>query len=210
MKKVCKKCSETNIYKNGLCYEHFKEYAREYRRNNVERFRQYEINKDKKAKTRICDECGKEFNRYYVGMFCSHKCQGENWKKIGKRVGKNNPGFRNGFYVDRVIKKNKTATIHSNACRKYRTFFRKNNDYDYCERCGVSSSLRFEAHHIVFASEAPKHKELHNFKNLILLCINCHNELHKHKILRNDIVKERELDELFNRKLTIYEKKAVN
>jgi hypothetical protein len=26
-----------------------------------------------------------------------------------------------------------------------------------------------------------KHKELHNFRNLIYLCIKCHNNLHKHK-----------------------------
>ena len=211
----CKKCNSEDIYKVGLCYEHYKEMAnekmREYRKKNVEKFRQYEKTKQKKYPVRKCIECGKEYRRLFKGAgFCSHKCQGDNWKKIGERVSNKNPGYRNGFYTNRSkTKMSKTSLIHFNACRRYRTKFLKDNDYGYCELCGISNPIKFETHHIVFASEAPKHKELHNFKNLIYLCINCHNNLHKHKILRNVLVEERGLNELFNRNLIIYEKKNI-
>lgn len=209
--KTCKKCSSVDIYKNGFCYEHYKEYAREYRQKNQDKFRQYEINKNKNAKTRKCEECGVEFNRYYVGKFCSRKCRGDNISRTKIRNGENNPSYRNGNYTkDNLTKNKKTTNLHLSACRRYRTFFRKNNDYDYCELCGTSNSLKFETHHIIFASEAPKHKELHNFKNLIYLCINCHNELHKHKILRNKLVEKRQLNDLFGRNLIVYEKKDIN
>ena len=209
--KNCKKCDNTKIYKNGLCYECFKEYVREYRKNNQDKFKQYEVNKNKKAKSKKCEECGKEFNRYYVGKFCSPKCRGDNMSRTKLRNGEKNPSYRNSLYTKENLSKNKkTTNIHLSVCRRYRVNFRKNNDYDHCERCGISNSLKFETHHIVFASEAPQHKELHNFKNLIYLCIGCHNELHKHKILRNEIVEERGLSELFGKNLTIYEKKDIN
>jgi len=209
--KTCKICSSVDIYKDCRCYECFKEYVREYRKNNQDKFKQYEINKNKNAKPKICEECGKEFNRYSSGRFCSRQCSGDNMSRTKSRDEEKNPSYRNGLYTKSNLSKNKkTTNLHLSACRRYRTAFKKDNDYDYCEICGTSNSLRFETHHIVFASEAPNHKELHNFKNLIYLCIECHNELHKHKILRNDIVEERGLNDLFDRNLTIYKKKYVN
>ena len=45
----------------------------------------------------------------------------------------------------------------------------------------------------------PKHKELHNAKNLILLCRKCHLKMHnkKHNKYRTKLIKERGLTELF-------------
>ena len=125
-------------------------------------------------------------------------------------MGKNNPGYRSGFYIKAKRKKSSAISEHANACRRYRTKFRKKHGYDFCEICGTSNSPRFETHHIVFASEAPKHKELHNFQNLIFLCISCHNNLHKSKKLRNPIVKKRNLNNLFGKNLIIYEKNPIN
>lgn len=181
-----------------------------YYSRKADKYKEYEQNRINNSPLKKCKQYGKDFKQYRKFLqFCSRDCAYKNWVETNKRKGVNNPGFRNGMYVNRT-KRNETATIHSNACRKYRNNFRKNNEYDYCERCGVSNSLRFEAHHIIFASEAPKHKELHNFKNLILLCIECHNELHKHKILRNKLVEERGLNKLFGRNLTTYDKKTSN
>lgn len=116
----------------------------------------------------------------------------------------------NGKYTkDSLITNSKTTHLHLAACRRYRVAFRKENDWDWCELCGTSNSLRFETHHIIFASEVSGHKELHNFKNLIYVCINCHNKLHKHKKLRNDLVKNRGLNELFNRNLIVYDKRNI-
>jgi hypothetical protein len=36
------------------------------------------------------------------------------------------------------------------------------------------------------------------------------NELHKHKILRNELVEKIGLNELFNRNLKVYEKRNIN
>lgn len=54
MIKTCKKCELTDIYKIGFCYEHYKEYAREYRKNNQDKFRNYQLKQNLNAPTRIC------------------------------------------------------------------------------------------------------------------------------------------------------------
>lgn len=92
---------------------------------------------------------------------------------------------------------------HLKKCAEYKQKFLNEHEYLYCELCGISNAIRYETHHIIFASEKPKHKELHNNKNLILLCIGCHNELHKHKLLRNNLVQDRGLNELFEVKFNI-------
>ena len=199
--KLCKKCGIKAI-KNGWCYEHFLEYQREYRKKNIEKFKQYDINKKLSAKPKKCRQCKKEFVNYYNQYFCSRQCNYDNWKEKETRKGKKNFGYRNGFYTG----KKKLNSKHSNACRKYRVALRKERGYDYCERCGVNQSPRFETHHIIYLSEAPDHPEIDNPKNLIFLCIKCHNELHGKKILRNDIVEKRGLSELFGRNCKVYAK----
>ena len=76
------------------------------------------------------------------------------------------------------------------------------HDYPFCENCGVNQNgtMKFETHHIYFASRCPRHKELHNPKNLILLCIGCHNDFHasKRKEDFKRIEKKRSLKKLFN------------
>ena len=114
---------------------------------------------------------------------------------------------KNFTYRNGLCMRGEYTVAHLGACAKYRRAFLKKNKYIYCERCEVNQNskkaLRFEVHHIIFASERPKHKNLHNPKNLILLCIGCHNELHKHKFLRNDLVVKRGLVELFDNQILI-------
>jgi ribosomal protein S14 len=216
LSKKCKNCDSVEIFKQGMCYTCFREYAnktlREWHKKNKEKYKEYEQNRIQNSKEKKCKQCGNNFKVYRNFLeFCSRDCAYKYWVENKTRAEKNNPSYRNGKYTKKYLKENsKTTGEHLSACRRYRTYFRKNNDYDYCERCGTSNSLKFETHHIVYASEAPKHKELHNFKNLIYVCIGCHNELHKHKILRNKLVEERGLNELFNRNLIIYEKKVIN
>lgn len=60
--------------------------------------------------------------------------------------------------------------------------------YVYCQDCNTSNSFKFHSHHIIFRSEKPSHKDLHNKLNLIILCVNCHDKYHNDKGYRNDLV----------------------
>jgi hypothetical protein len=150
-----------------------------------------------------CKQCEVIFfsKQHLYRKFCSMNCQIKYLQE--NRRGKNNPGYRNGLRTNGMG----ATKIHMAACRKNRREFLKENDYLFCELCGTNQSLRFESHHIVFASEAPNHKELHNKKNLIMLCIQCHNDLHIKKYLRNSLVIKRGLNKLFGRNLLRYPKK---
>lgn len=52
--------------------------------------------------------------------------------------------------------------------------------YLFCEWCGTSQG-GFEPHHIVYRSEAPGHKKLHDKLNIINLCLSCHKKAHSNK-----------------------------
>lgn len=151
---------------------------------------------------RKCRTCGKKVisNAWCTQSFCGGKygeCFREFYSKGG--MGKKNPAYRNGFAV---IGKRTYTGVHLRACKKYREKFLDKNEYLFCEICGVNKNgtTKFEVHHIYYASLHPKHKELHNTKNLIMLCIKCHNDLHSGK-MRSDIFlkleKDRGLKELF-------------
>ena len=146
-----------------------------------------------------CKNCLKEFeySKLFSRTYCSKKCQSEMYSKA--RKGKNNPAYRNGLYLGQST--GKYAGLHLRMCAKYRKAFLEKNSYLYCEVCGVNANgtPRFEVHHIYFASRVPKHPELHNFRNLILVCIQCHNNFHssKNKEEFERIEEERGLKELF-------------
>jgi len=69
--------------------------------------------------------------------------------------------------------------------------------YVHCEYCNTSQAFKFHCHHIVFRSEKPNHEKLHACVNLIILCDSCHSLFHDQKGIRNDLVKQRQLDKLF-------------
>jgi predicted HNH restriction endonuclease len=149
--------------------------------------------------------CGKvvESTAYSVAKFCrNNKCQHEYYSK--NRTGKKNPAYRNGLSM-----KDKHAKTyggnHYRACSNYRKVFLEKNQYLFCEVCKVNQNgaKRFEVHHIYYASRYPKHKELHNHKNLIMLCISCHNNFHSgvYKDKFKELEKERGLKKLFEKRL---------
>lgn len=151
-------------------------------------------------KEKECPTCKTMFKpRFTSSKHCSPKCYAEAMSK--NRMGKNNPAYvhgqssQNGKRVERFI-----TAKHLRACSKYRKAFLQKNDYIFCEVCGVNSSMRFEVHHIYFASLYPKHENLHDFRNLILVCIQCHNNFHagkKYKEQFERLEKDRGLKELF-------------
>jgi DNA-directed RNA polymerase subunit RPC12/RpoP len=69
--------------------------------------------------------------------------------------------------------------------------------YVKCQHCSISNSLRRENHHLIFRSEAPKHKNIHNIRNILFVCIKCHNEFHKNNSIRKQYIIDRKLWELF-------------
>ncbi len=74
--------------------------------------------------------------------------------------------------------------------------------YAKCEECGATNTI-FDVHHIIFRSEKPKHPEIDNPRNLILVCRKCHDRLHGKtgllkKEVRRHLVISRKLDEIFN------------
>lgn len=147
-----------------------------------------------------CEICKKLFTRPYgrTYRFCSKKCHGLGMKT--ERLGVGNPAYRNGFYPkDRKNPElrhddHKFETIS----KKMKMEMLKEYGYMFCQKCHSNNSLRWECHHLIFRSEAPKHPNLHNQRNLILLCIKCHNWFHAQKDRRDELVQERELYELFN------------
>lgn len=150
---------------------------------------------------RKCKTCGKEVvsTAYCPQSYCNGK-YGECFRKFmsKSRKGKKNPAYRNGF----AIAGKRTYTgIHLRACAKYRKAFLEKHSYIFCEVCrvNVNGTLKFEVHHIYFASLHPKHKELHNPRNLIMVCIECHNKFHSSKYKKEfeSLEKSRGLKELF-------------
>lgn len=160
------------------------------------------------VKNKECKFCKKSFKPYTtLDKFCSAKCRVDkkkskrsyNWSEesVKKITGKKNPAYRNGMYCK---SNNKTAIGQKEFIRNSKEIKQEIiNDFGYihCQDCKTNNSLRFETHHIIYRSEKPLHENLHKKENLIVLCIKCHNEYHKHKSKRNDLVKNRELNILF-------------
>ena len=161
-----------------------------------------------KPKKRKCIICGKEFVISSQIQTQKKTCSYECWKENNKRISMLNYGKKRKLkkktewlkYKDgKQIKRGE----HGRACSDYRKKFKEKNGYLFCELCevNINGTPRFETHHIIYASEEPKHKELHNEKNLILLCCKCHHSLHAQKNRRNNLVKERGLEKIFKRKI---------
>lgn len=157
---------------------------------------------------KICKFCGKEFKPYStINKFCSSKCRVDNKKskskrnwteeQISKRIGDKNPCFRTGTYQLNVKRTSIGQRLFERNAKEIEEKMIGDVGYKYCEFCGTSNSLRFERHHIIFRSEKPNHEYLHSKENILITCIGCHNKFHKEKGLRNQLVIERKLNELF-------------
>jgi len=154
-----------------------------------------------------CKNCLKsfEYTRYFKKTYCSKKCQVDQYSKV--RKGKDNPAYFSGNFINKKKRKQTSQTSkHLAACSKYRKEFLKVHDYLFCEVCNVNQNAtqRFQVHHIYFASQYPRHIELHNFKNMILVCLECHQKFHAGKTYKEEfekIEKERGLKELFKERL---------
>lgn len=195
--KICKNKFESKISFQTLC-------SRDCILENQRRLAkaQQERKKSQVVK-RACRQCGKDVisTAYCPQSFCGGK-YGECFRKFTseRRMDKANPAYRNGLRTNN--KRGVYTSKHMRACAKYRKAFLAKNGYEFCELCKVNSNgtSKFEVHHIYYASLYPKHKELHNFLNLIMLCMKCHNDMHSGK-MRSEVFhrleEERGLKQLF-------------
>lgn len=163
--------------------------------------------RSKKPKTKDCKVCKKEFKPYTsLDKYCSFQCRDKNkklkrsfnWSKesVEKRKGKNNPSYKHGL---RCQGKKQDSTGNREYLRNRHIWLSKKYEekgYLNCEECGVTNTI-LECHHLIYRSEKPNHKHLHDERNFLLLCVPCHNKYHIQKSIRNNIVKERRLNELF-------------
>lgn len=133
-------------------------------------------------KEKKCVECNNGFYPYKsTDKFCSPKCKIKGSKKSIKKTIKLSA-------EEKKFKKNKKG-IKQKMIDDY--------GFIFCQNCNTSNSMAFEGHHIVFRSEKPNHRNLHHKKNILIVCIQCHNDFHKEKGMRNEIVVERGLAKLF-------------
>ena len=164
--------------------------------------------KSKKPKEKKCKYCESVFSPYTsLSKFCSANCRVENmkskrsrrWNKESteKRIGLNNPAFKSGMYARNTTKTDEGQKLYLRTRNEMRAEMLLNYGYLFCERCKTNQTYQWEMHHVVFRSEKPLHEHLHNKRNLINLCMKCHNWYHKEKSNRNELVEERKLYELF-------------
>lgn len=158
----------------------------------------------KKPETKSCKVCEKEYVPYTsLDKYCSVECRVVN-KKSGRsfqwgeqsvknRIGKNNPNYKHGLKVADINKKQKE---YMRVRDKLHACIIEKDGYLSCQNCH-KSNVKFETHHIVFRSERPSHEHIHNPKNLIVVCVPCHNYFHNVKSNRNQLVYDRGLEELF-------------
>lgn len=204
---------EHNIVNCIICNKEFTQ-KRKDQINCSKKCKTIHENKKKSNKPEIstCNHCNKEFSPYTkYNKFCSSACRinnikakrSKNWNeiKVSKITGINNPAYRNGMY----IRENKKTTKNERLFQSNRDLIKQkmidSEGYIYCQYCNTSNSLRFEGHHIVYRSEKPNHENIHHIDNIIILCIKCHNDFHKHKGLRNKIVEKRKLNLLFDNQI---------
>lgn len=171
-----------------------------WRKNN------YDISarRSKQIEERQCAQCEAKFiARKFGNRKLCQSCL--NKKNSLNKIGKGNPNYKSGVFTHANFqgRKSKTAYKHLNECRRYKKEFIAEHGYQFCEVCGVNKNgtPRFEVHHLIFASQKPKHPNLHDNRNMIHICLSCHHKFHNGKeysevFLR--IEKERGLKELFS------------
>lgn len=169
--------------------------------------------RSKNPKQKICKQCEAKFKPYTsLDKFCSAQCRINshkskrkwNWKNTDSIKGKNNPAYRNGNHVFGSTKRNVTVRKFVNNSKQMKQEMIDSLGYIKCTHCNTSNSARFETHHIIYRSEKPGHKNLHDQINLIVLCIGCHNEFHKHKSMRSQLVIDRGLDFIFGQDIILH------
>lgn len=173
IEKQCKDCDKKYHKRSAnqvRCFDCQKKYAREIQSKWMEKYLQQE------RFNRKCLNCDVLFKSKNKRKYCSRKCN-YRMSKI-TRKGSGNPAYKDG-----------------DSCKYIEMSKKLHNEIDCCEICGKYGGL--DMHHLVYRSEAPRHKNLHNEANLIMLCRGCHMYLHNKKSRRKKYIIKRELWKIF-------------
>jgi len=163
------------------------------------------MEQNRKEKTCQDEYCENMFFQYKsTDKYCSYSCQAKHTKPLKRTELKRTPLKLSQKSIDKMKakaklpkKKNEFQLEFEKQVEKIKEAIIKHRGELACDKCGTNSSIQFSTHHIIFRSERPKHQELNNLRNLIHLCLNCHESFHKNKKSRNYLVKSRELTDLF-------------
>lgn len=139
------------------------------------------------VKPKYCKVCKSEFRQYKsTDKYCSFACQSKDAKpkKLTSQAIKTKDGMT-------LFLRNKTALKIEQIAKK---------GHNYCEVCNEKNPFFLDAHHIVFRSERPRHPNLNDKVNILLVCRDCHNQFHEVKEKRNYLLEERNLKSIFNLK----------
>lgn len=138
-------------------------------------------------------------NAKFKPKYCSVRCRSEHLKRTGSAA----PNYKHGWFTKQLSKKYRNTYSYKET--EFRNISKAIKDdivllYGrlVCERCKAHNTNIWDVHHIIYRSEAPKHPNLHNRNNLILLCRDCHAYYHSRKANRSELIKSRKLYELFD------------
>jgi hypothetical protein len=139
------------------------------------------------VKPKFCKVCHTEFRQYKsTDKYCSFACQSKDAKPKKQTL-----QALKTIDAMKMFLRNKHALKLEQIEKK---------GHNYCEVCNEKNPFFLDAHHIVFRSERPKHPNLNDQVNILLVCRDCHNQFHEIKEKRNYLLEERNLKSIFNLK----------
>jgi len=134
-------------------------------------------------------------------------------KKSGCRIKVKAQGYYCGLHQARIGKRKTTKAVKRTQrgnsefernARAVRVDMIEEHGYLFCQHCG-RSDRGLDTHHLIFRSEKPGHEYLHDKRNLSLLCMDgCHPLFHEEKSIRQEMVIDRGLVELFGEDILRY------
>lgn len=120
-----------------------------------------------------CKNCGKEFEkRFSNDIVCSPRCASA-YKFTRAQKKKAREPKKNLF---KKVKVNKELAEYIKIRGELKKEQIKKLGYTHCELCSKRTFVT--AHHIFPRGRYPHHPNLHHRENLLMVCINCHSNIH--------------------------------
>lgn len=140
--------------------------------------------------TKKCKTCKVEFKPFNsLQKYCSLKCRYEDNMSLTLPKKKQKEKVQKYYKPIPELERNKKLLRFQLIKEKGKLF---------CQKCNTDKSVfGWHVHHIVFRSEKPGHKNLHDLINLIHLCSECHDWFHEVKGRRIYLVEARRLEIVF-------------
>lgn len=142
-----------------------------------------------------CKVCSKE---YVCSNSLQTTCCFVCWKILSmKKKGKtDSPKYKQ--YMARRPKGKKDVKPFAYISKEFRAEYVEKHGSLFCEVCGIKNAHKYDVHHVVFRSQLRGHPDMHNYRNLMLLCSECHRKVHRDRKLRLELVQRRKLWEIYD------------